>query len=150
MVKKLSNNPFRITLVSGYFDPMHIGHIEYFKLAKKICGGSLIVLLNTDAQAKLKKGYSFMKQDERMRVVESVKWVDKVVMSIDKDQSVCKTIEKIAKANRFKEIIFAKGGDRYAYEIPESKVCKKYNIKIIDGLGKKIQSSSDLCKGSKK
>ncbi|MEL0245060.1 MAG: cytidyltransferase, partial [Flavobacteriaceae bacterium] len=71
-------------------------------------------------------------------IVSSIKYVDEVFLSIDKDKTVCKSLEKI------KPTIFANGGDRKNYEIPESVICNKYNIEIIDGLGEKIRSSSDL------
>src|SRR3989338_2678825 len=131
-----------IVTASGYFDPIHIGHIEYLELAKKL-GDKLIVIINNDAQAVLKKGKSFMPLKERMEIVKALRCVDEVVASIDQDSSVCKTLEAI------KPNIFAKGGDRYAAEIPESSVCKQHNIEIVDGLGAKIQSSSDLLSKAK-
>ena len=125
--------------VSGYFDPIHKGHIEYLELAKKL-GDKLIVIVNNDNQAKIKKGYVFMNCDERKKIVSSLKYVDEIFESIDQDGSVCKSLEKL------KPDIFAKGGDRNINNIPETNVCKKYKIKIVDGLGKKINSSSNLIK----
>jgi len=124
-------------VASGYFDPIHKGHIEYLKLAKKL-GGKLIVILNNDKQAQLKKGKPFMELEERKTILESIKYVDEVFISIDEDKSVCKSLAKI------KPYIFAKGGDRFGGEVPETQICKELGIKIIDGLGKKIQSSSAL------
>lgn len=126
-----------LVAISGYFDPLHAGHIEYIKLAKKL-GDKLIVILNNDKQAILKKGKNFMPESERKEIMENIKGVDEVFMSIDNDSSVCKSLKAI------KPDIFAKGGDRYSYEIPESEICKEFGIKIIDGLGNKIQSSSKL------
>ena len=133
----MSNKKPIIVAASGYFDPIHIGHIEYLELAKKL-GDKLIVIVNSDAQAIMKKGSPFMPEKERMEIVKSLRCVDEVVLSIDTDQSQCKTLEML------KPNIFAKGGDRYASEIPETPTCKKHGIKIIDGLGAKIQSSSTL------
>jgi len=130
-------------VASGYFDPIHIGHIEYLKLAKQL-GGTLIVIVNNDKQAKIKKGFSFMNENERLEIVKNIKYVDEVFLSIDDDSTVCKSLEKL------KPDIFAKGGDRNSSNIPEFDVCNKYNIKIVDGLGNKIQSSSDLISGVKK
>jgi len=130
-------------VASGYFDPIHVGHIEYLKLAKEL-GGELIVIVNNDKQALQKKGFFFMNESERLEVVRNIKYVDDVFLSIDEDKSVCKSLEKL------KPDIFAKGGDRNSSNIPELDVCKKYNIKLVDGLGEKIQSSSDLIKGVKK
>ena len=127
----------KIIATSGYFDPLHVGHIEYLELAKKL-GDKLIVIINNDAQAKLKKGNSFMSEIDRMKIVSSLKCVDEVFLSIDKDKTQCKSLEYL------KPNIFANGGDRSNNEIPESDICKKLNIKIIDGLGEKIRSSSDF------
>lgn len=132
----------KVVAVSGYFDPIHVGHIEYLKLAKQL-GDKLVVIVNNDKQAILKKGYSFMNERERMQIVSALSVVDEVILCIDNDLTVCKTLAKI------KPAIFAKGGDRYADEIPEAKVCKENGIKIIDGLGKKIQSSSELLRKNK-
>jgi len=128
--------------VSGYFDPLHVGHIEYFKLAREL-GDKLIVILNNDRQAALKKGKSFMPLEERKTILEAIRYVDEVFVSIDNDASVRKSLKYI------RPHIFANGGDRYEYEIPEAKTCLKYDIKMVDGLGKKIQSSSELTKGDK-
>jgi cytidyltransferase-like protein len=133
----------KIIIASGYFDPIHAGHIEYLKLAKQL-GDRLVVILNNDNQCVLKKGKSFMKQEERAEIVKAIKYVDEIFLSIDKDKSVCESIKAIAKKYKGNEIIFAKGGDRFSYEIPEARICEESGIKIIDNLGKKIQSSSNL------
>ncbi len=139
----------KLVIASGYFDPIHIGHIEYLKTAKKL-GDRLLVILNNDEQAALKKGKSFMPQQERLTILSHLRFVDEVLISVDKDPTVCDSIKAVYKANdTFSDFIFAKGGDRYSYEIPESKICKELGIKIIDGLGEKIQSSSNLIKGGK-
>ncbi len=126
--------------VSGYFDPVHKGHIEYFKLAKKLAGktGKVICILNTDKQALFKKPRVFMCQEERRLVLESIKYIDEVYVSIDQDMSVCKSLKVI------RPDIFAKGGDRYKDEILEKDICDELSIRIVDGLGKKIQASSEL------
>ena len=126
-----------IVATSGYFDPLHVGHLECLEMAKEL-GDRLIVIVNSDLQAKLKKGESFMKEEDRMRIVSALKCVDEVFLSIDKDKSQCESLRYI------NPDIFAKGGDRTSGEIPESRVCNELGIKIIDGLGEKIRSSSDL------
>ena len=123
--------------ISGYFDPLHVGHIEYINKAKKL-GDYLVVIVNNNLQCKLKKGKFFMDENDRAEIVKNLKSVDEVFLSIDSDKTVCKSLEKL------KPSIFANGGDRKNYEIPESKVCDMYGIEIIDGLGDKIRSSSDL------
>jgi cytidyltransferase-like protein len=140
-----NRNSKRIVINSGYFDPLHVGHLECMELSKKLYDNvKLIVILNNDYQCKLKKGKAFMPQEEKKRILETLKYVDEVFVSIDKDKSVWKSIKAIAEKYKGNEIIFAKGGDRFSYEIPEAKICREFNIKIVDQLGKKIQSSSKL------
>ena len=126
-----------VIAVSGYFDPIHVGHLEYLKIAKSL-GDKLVVIVNSDYQAELKKRKSFMLEADRLEIVGSLRCVDEVFLSIDKDKSVCKSLEHI------KPDIFANGGDRSLEEIPETAVMKKYNIKMVDGLGEKIRSSSAI------
>ena len=101
-------------------------------------GDYLVVIVNNNLQCKLKKGKFFMDENDRVEIVKNLKSVDEVFLSIDSDKTVCKSLEKL------KPSIFANGGDRKNYEIPESKVCNMNGIEIIDGLGDKIRSSSDL------
>ena len=129
-----------IVAASGYFNPLHKGHIEYLQKAKDL-GDYLVVIINNDKQRELKGSKEFMNQDERMAIVSALRCVDEVVLCVDIDNSVSRTLSII------KPDIFAKGGDRYSSEIPESTVCGELGIKIVDGLGNKIQSSSWLLKG---
>ena len=123
--------------ISGYFDPLHVGHLEYINKAKEL-GDYLVVIVNNNFQCILKKGKFFMDEKDRVEIVKNLKSVDEVFLSIDKDKTVSKSLEKL------KPSVFANGGDRKNYEIPESKICNQYDIKIIDGLGDKIRSSSNL------
>ena len=123
--------------ISGYFDPIHVGHLEYISMSKTL-GDYLIVIINNNNQCALKKGKHFMDENDRAKILEAIEGVDEVFISIDQDRTVCKSLEKI------KPDIFTNGGDRQNKEIPEAIVCKKYKIKLLDGLGKKIRSSSDL------
>ena len=127
----------KIIVTSGYFDPIHVGHIECLELAKQL-GDKLIVIVNNDLQAKLKKGKSFMDEKDRMKIVSALKYVDEVFLSIDKDKTQCESLRYL------KPDVFAKGGDRMSNEIPETKLCEELGIKIVDGLGRKIRSSSVL------
>jgi len=123
--------------ISGYFDPIHVGHVEYINNAKKL-GDWLVVIVNNNKQCALKKGKHFMDEKDRVLIVKNIKAVDEVFLSIDDDKTVCKSLKEV------NPDVFANGGDRKNYEIPESIVCKENNIEIIDGLGDKIRSSSDL------
>ena len=135
----------KIVCVSGYFDPLHIGHIEYFKMSKKI-GDKLMVIVNNDIQARLKKGKPFMPINERIQIIKELKCVDIVIKSIDSDRTVCKTLKTINPLPNY----FCNGGDQNNNTIPETDICKKRGIELRDGFGKKIQSSSWLIKGFKK
>tara|TARA_B100001173_G_C16027019_1_gene564556 strand:+ start:911 stop:1336 length:426 start_codon:yes stop_codon:yes gene_type:complete len=133
-------------IVSGYFNPIHKGHLEYFKNAKKL-SEELFVIVNSDFQRELKGSKAFQDEEERMIIVNSIKGVDKAILSIDKDRTVCKTIEKIANEfNEEYELSFANGGDQNNDTIPEKPICKELGVSLIDGLGDKIQSSSWLLK----
>jgi len=136
-----------ITVVaSGGFDPLHVGHIEYLQQARAL-GDRLVVIVNSDEFLVTKKGYAFMPQKERLKIIEALKGVDFVVACMDKDHTVCETLKWLSGVkSSWKPDIFAKGGDRTADNIPEKKVCDELGIKIVDGLGKKIQSSSELVK----
>jgi cytidyltransferase-like protein len=130
--------------VSGYFDPVHVGHLEYFKKAKAI-GTKLMVIVNNDHQATLKKGKPFMPAKERVKLIEEFRCVDKVFESIDQDRTVCKTLKEIQP----KPDYFCNGGDQNNNTIPEGAVCQERGIELRDGFGEKIQSSSWLIKGGK-
>lgn len=142
----------KIAITSGYFNPIHPGHIECFRMAKESTGADhLCVIVNNDEQALLKRGVkSFQNQDDRMKIVESIRWVDKVVLSIDNNATVCKTLEHMIRYYNnnllTSDIFFAKGGDRFSDNTPEKLICDRYGIKLIDGLGKKTHNSSDYLK----
>ena len=133
-------------IVSGYFNPIHKGHIEYLNLAKKK-GNKLIVIVNNDYQRKLKGSKEFMNEDERALIIDNIKCVDKVYISIDQDATVIQTIKLIHSemANNY-NLFFANGGDQNNSTISEFDVCNELNISLIDNLGDKIQSSSCLLK----
>jgi glycerol-3-phosphate cytidylyltransferase len=135
-------NP-KYVVVSGGFDPLHFGHIKYFKEAKAL-GDNLIVILNKDRFLKKKKGYVFMGYPERKKILESIDWVDEVIPCLDKDQSVRATIKRLK--DKHKIDIFAKGGDRTIKNIPEKDLCEKLGIQMVFGVGghDKPQSSSWL------
>ena len=133
-----------MVLVSGYFNPLHKGHIEYFHKAKKL-GDKLIVIVNNDIQRKLKGSKQFMLEDERVLIINELKIVDQAFLSIDKNKNVISSIEHIYSSySKDYDLFFVNGGDQNNKTIPESIICKKLGIKLIDGLGEKIQSSSWL------
>ena len=136
-----------VVVVSGYFNPIHSGHINLFNEAKKL-GDRLIVIINNDKQVELKGSQKFMNQNERKSIIEAIKYVDQVIISIDEDETQAKTLEFV------KPTIFANGGDREnSKKLPlsETKICNKHGIKMVFGVGGgKVQSSSWLLSGVKK
>ena len=132
----------RAVIVSGYFNPLHKGHIELFKKAKAK-GDFLFVIVNNDSQRVLKGSKEFMLQDERLLILSELKIIDKVILSIDNDRTINQTLKYI-NGNFSKEfkLTFANGGDQNNESIPEAILCNKIGINLIDGLGNKIQSSS--------
>ena len=133
-------------IVSGYFNPIHKGHLEYFQNAKNLAD-VLFVIVNSDHQRALKQSKEFQLEDERILIVSSLKPVDKAILSIDKDRTVCETIASIAKDyGQEYDLAFANGGDQNNSTIPERSICEKMGIALLDGLGDKIQSSSWLLK----
>lgn len=129
-----------VVAVCGGFDPIHVGHVRHFRDAKKL-GDILVVMLNDDDWLMKKKGYVFMPFEERKEIVESVRYVDKVMRVIDTDGSVAKTLEQL------EPDVFAKGGDRKMDNIPKAEidVCRRLAIKMVFGVGGgKVQSSSWL------
>ena len=131
-------------IVSGYFNPLHKGHLELFEKAKA-SGDELWVIVNSDLQRALKGSKEFMLEDERLLIVNAIGIVDKALISIDKDKTQCATLGDLAdKYSSDFELCFANGGDQNNESIPEVPVCKEKGIGLIEGLGDKIQSSSWL------
>ena len=134
----------RAIIVSGYFNPIHKGHIEYFNNAKALAD-ELFVIVNSDFQRGLKCSKEFQQEGERLFIVQNIKAVDKAFLSIDQDRTVCKTIEYIHNTYGIDyDLGFANGGDQNNNSIPEAPICNELGIELIDGLGDKIQSSSWL------
>lgn len=126
-----------IVCASGYFNPIHYGHIEYLEKSKQL-GDKLIVIVNSDKQSHLKKGTSFIPENERLKIVRSLRCVDAAILSVDEDRTVCKTLSHLHPD------IFTNGGDQNNDTIPEKDICEKMGTKLVDNLGDKIQSSSWL------
>tara|TARA_B100000242_G_scaffold141199_1_gene100359 strand:+ start:6076 stop:6861 length:786 start_codon:yes stop_codon:yes gene_type:complete len=138
----------KIVSVSGGFDPIHSGHIEYIKSAKDY-GEKLIVILNSDEWLKKKKGKFFLQFKERKNILENLKFVDEVIGFEDDEQGSCKNgLIKIQEKYPKDKIIFCNGGDRSKENIPEMSL---QGIEFIFGVGgnNKINSSSDLLKNWK-
>ena len=136
----------KVIIVSGYFNPLHKGHLELFEKAKTK-GDALWVIVNSDLQRELKGSKVFMDEDERLIIVKAIGIVDKALVSIDKDKTQCASLSYLAKQyGADYDLFFANGGDQNNDSIPEVTVCKKLGIGLIQKLGDKIQSSSWLLK----
>ena len=142
----------KVVITSGYFNPLHIGHINLIREAKKL-GDFLIVIVNNDTQVKIKGSVPFMPQQERIEIIKSLRYADEVILSLDNDGTVAESLKFIVQNHPNTNLFFAKGGDRNSNNIPtnEKKVCEDFSIEIINGVGgDKIQSSSKLIKNATK
>ena len=140
----------RVVVISGYFNPIHTGHLDYIKAASKL-GDRLVVIVNNDEQVKLKGSVPFMDVYERIRIVNAIKGVDRVVLSIDENKSVVKTIESIYNEYSvnydFDSMVFANGGDVKSHGCNEEHFCYLRRIETVYNVGgEKTQSSSSLLK----
>lgn len=140
----------KVVMVSGGFDPVHIGHVRMFEEAKKL-GDKLVVVINNDNWLKFKKGYTFMSDADRKEIIESFRSVDEVVLTSHElntnDITVCRELELI------KPHIFANGGDRKEnVPVPEYEICARLGIEMVFnvGHGGKVRSSSELVKKAQK
>jgi len=138
----------RVVVISGYFNPIHTGHLDYIKAASKL-GDKLVVIVNNDEQVKLKGSVPFMDVYDRIRIVNAIKGVDRVVLSIDTKESVTKTIDAIyneyAVNYDFDSMIFANGGDVTPSNSREEYFCQSRRINTAYNVGgKKTQSSSNF------
>ena len=134
----------KAVIVSGYFNPLHKGHLELFEKAKQV-GDILIVLVNNDIQRELKGTQFFQDQDERIEIIRALSIVDMAWISVDKDLNQNKTLKvMVDKFFGTMKLAFANGGDQTNDTIPEKGICQLFDIELIDGLGDKIQSSSWL------
>ena len=136
----------KIILVSGGFDPLHVGHVRLFKEARKL-GQELVVLINNDNWLKKKKGYNFMEEQDRKEIIEHLDMVDEVIISNHEpnteDMSICEDIKKIMPD------VFANGGDRSQTNIPEKEMCAELGIELVDNVGgDKIRSAQELVKNA--
>ena len=131
-------------IVSGYFNPLHKGHLDLFEKAKEV-GDALIVIVNNDKQREMKGSKFFQDEEERVRIIRSLSVVDMAWISIDKDSTQNETLRLMfGKFYETYKLAFANGGDQNNNTIPEKQICEQYGIELIDGLGDKIQSSSWL------
>jgi len=143
---------YKCVVTSGYFNPIHRGHLLLLKAAKAL-GDHLVVIVNNDKQVQLKGSIPFMDEEERLDIVSAIQYVDNAILSIDEDKTVRKTLEKAFRlGDSTIKFIFAKGGDRTLDNIPEKEVCERLGIEMVFGVGgtEKINSSSEILKRIKR
>ena len=128
-------NKKKLIVVSGHFNPLHVGHLDMIEHAGTM--GEVLVIVNNDAQQLLKKGKIIIPQDERLRIVESLEATCYSLLALDEGAPVIETIRKVAEMfSETHEIIFANGGDRDAPAVvPESSVCEELGIAMVYGIG---------------
>lgn len=136
----------KVIIESGFFNPLHGGHLDMIEAGAKM-GDKLIVIVNNDEQQILKKGKVILTAENRARLIGALRDVDEVMISIDNDPTVLKSLEAVALAHPDDELVFANGGDRDSEKaIPEGEVCRKYNIEMVFGVGgnEKADSSTRI------
>lgn len=136
----------KVVVISGYFSPPHSGHMDYARFARDYAGpnGIVYVIVNSDQQSILKKGYSFVPEDDRLAVMGAVRYIDEAILSIDKDRTVCETLRMLCNNPQYeKPTHFLNDGDVTATSpCPEETVCQENGIALVYGVGGKVQSSS--------
>ena len=140
----------RVVVISGYFNPIHTGHIDYINAASDM-GDKLVVIVNYDKQVSITGSTPFMEEVQSMSIVNSSKGVNKTVLSIDIDGAVTETLKLIYDEYSvdyfFDSMVFANGGDRTKGNSPEEEYCNWRGIRTAYNVGgKKTQSSSELLK----
>ena len=137
-----------IVVVSGYFNPIHLGHVRLLRAASEL-GDKLVVIVNNDHQQVLKKGKIIMDETERLEVVRAIRYIDEARLAVDQDLTVVQTLEEVAQEHSDHSLIFANGGDRGSVgDVPETSICVRYGIEMLFDVGgtDKLNSSSNVNK----
>jgi glycerol-3-phosphate cytidylyltransferase/D-beta-D-heptose 7-phosphate kinase/D-beta-D-heptose 1-phosphate adenosyltransferase len=121
-------------IVSGYFSPLHVGHLDMIEAAAAL-GEKLIVIVNNNAQQEMKKGQVILDEKDRLRIVLALKVVDDAIIAVDEDRTVSASLAKVAGMYPDHELIFANGGDRKPEFVPEAEVCEEHGIRLEFGVG---------------
>lgn len=128
-------------IVSGYFSPLHVGHLDMIEAAAAL-GDKLVVIVNNNAQQVAKKGKLIIDETDRLRLVQALGVVDEAIIAVDDDRTVCQSLKVVAEANGDHELIFANGGDRKPEFVPEAEVCDQYGIRLEYGVGGENKADS--------
>ena len=136
----------KTVIVSGFFNPLHGGHLDMIEEAKTL-GDRLVVIVNNDVQQIMKKDKIILPEENRARLISALRHVDEVLVAIDDDPTVIKTLDHIAQKYSGHDFVFANGGDRDSEKaIPEGDICRTHNIEMIFGVGgmEKADSSTRI------
>lgn len=132
----------KTVIVSGFFNPLHGGHLDMIEAAAAM-GDKLVVVVNNDVQQVLKKDKVILSQQNRVRLMRALRDVDEVVLSIDEDPTIIKTLEVVAKEHAGEELVFANGGDRDSEKaVPETDICHANDIEMVFGVGGENKADS--------
>ena len=134
-----------LVVVSGYFGPIHVGHLDYIEAGARL-GDELLVIVNNNRQQELKKGRVVIDEADRLRIVSALAVVDHAMLAVDDDGTVCASLEAVARRFPDHVLVFGNGGDRVADNVPESEVCERYGIEMVFEVGgaEKADSSTRL------
>lgn len=125
----------KLVIVSGFFNPLHGGHLDMIEAAAQL-GDRLLVIVNNDVQQVIKKDKIILPEQNRYRLITALRGVDEVMLAMDQDPTVIETLRIIAKTHPYDKLVFANGGDRDNEKaIPEAAVCHEYNIEMVFGVG---------------
>lgn len=132
----------KIAIVSGFFNPLHGGHLDMIEAAKDQ-SDRLIVIVNNDMQQVIKKDKIILSEQNRARLIGALRAVDEVDIALDDDPTVVRSLEQIARRYPKDELVFMNGGDRDSEkEVPETEVCHRYGIEMEFGVGGNEKSDS--------
>jgi cytidyltransferase-like protein len=132
----------RVSIVSGYFNPIHVGHLRMMQAARALTG-YLVVIVNNDTQQRLKKGRIIIPLEDRMEVVRALRMTDDAMAAIDDDTAVRSSLRAVREKYPEAELLFANGGDRSsASKISEADVCEELGIRLYFGIGGQEKADS--------
>ena len=140
--------PEKVAIVSGYFNPIHIGHLQMIRAARALAP-HLVVIVNNDRQQLLKKGRILMTEDDRLAIVAELRSVDEAFVAVDADGTVVDSLRRVRELHPEAELLFCNGGDRsHAQDVPsaETHLTAEIGLQMVYGVGgeDKADSSSRI------
>jgi cytidyltransferase-like protein len=135
--------PERISIVSGYFNPLHIGHLRMIKAAHELAP-YLVVIVNNDKQQLLKKGRILMTEEDRHAIVAELRCVDEAIIAVDSDPTVVASLRRVRELHPAAELLFCNGGDRSPTgdPAPEAVLADEIGLQMLYGVGGEDKADS--------